>query len=54
VPKKLLALAKLPKPWNDMTEDEQLAWCRSFADVMKKNLGFDSEPEEQDTSSSSE
>jgi hypothetical protein len=53
VPKKLLALAKLPKPWNDMTDEEQRAWCESFAAVMKKNLGFDSQTEERDASSSS-
>jgi hypothetical protein len=54
VPKKLLALAKLPKPWNDMTEEEQRAWCESFAAVMKRNLGFETETEERDASASSE
>jgi hypothetical protein len=49
VAKKLIGLAKLPKPWNDMSAEEQRAWCKSFADVMKKNLGFDSETETEST-----
>jgi hypothetical protein len=48
VAKKLIGLAKLPKPWNDMSEEEQRAWCEDFANVMKRNLGFDSESTTRD------
>jgi hypothetical protein len=43
VAKKLLALARLPTKWDDMTVEEQRAWCESFADVLQNSLSSETQ-----------
>jgi hypothetical protein len=54
MPRKLLALEKLPTTWNEMSEEERRAWCESLAAVMKKNLDSETKTKQQGTSTSSE